>query len=147
MDQAIQEFIEKKRIAIVGASSQNSQKFGNMAARELIERGYEVVFVHPEAEQIDERPAYPNLAAVRDKADAVWVCIPPEGGESVLKDAAEAGFKNVWLQQGAASPELKTYGESLELDMVSGKCILMYAEPVGSLHKFHQVIWKIIGQY
>lgn len=147
MDQKIQEFFEKKRIAVVGASSKNRQKFGNMAVKELIERGYEVVFVHPDAEQIDGQPAYPDLSAVKDKADAVWVCIPPDGGEAVLRDAAEAGFKNVWLQQGASTADLVTYGESLELDMVSGKCILMYAEPVGSFHKFHQVIWKIIGQY
>jgi uncharacterized protein len=147
MDTQIQEFIEQKRIAIVGASSHNAQKFGNSAARELIERGYEVVFVHPQAEEIDGQSCYPDLAAVKDKADAVWVCIPPSGGEAVLREAAQAGFKNVWLQQGASTPELLQVGEELELDMVSGKCILMYPEPVGSYHKFHQVVWKIIGQY
>lgn len=147
MDQAIQDFIEMKRIAIVGASSKSNMKFGNSAAKELVERGYEVVYVHPEADQIDGQPCYPNLEAVKDKADVVWVCIPPEGGEAVLNEAAAAGFKNVWLQQGASTPDLKTYGENLELDLVTGKCILMYAEPVGSFHKFHQVIWKVIGQY
>ena len=146
MDQIIQEFVESKRIAIVGASSV-SQKFGNAAAKELVERGYEIVYVHPTADQIDGQPVYPNLMAVRDKADVVWVCIPKKGGEAVLREAAEAGFENVWLQQGASSPELLTLGEELDLDLVSGKCILMYAEPVGSLHKFHQVIWKLIGQY
>ncbi len=147
MDHAIQEFIEKKRIAIVGASSKNKQKFGNMAAKELLDRGYEVVFVHPESKEIDGQPCYPNLEAVKEKADAVFVCIPPEGGEQVLREATEAGFKNVWLQQGASTPDLLTLGNQLDLDVVSGKCILMYAEPVGSFHKFHQVIWKIVGQY
>ena len=146
MDQKIQDFVESKRIAIVGASSV-SEKFGNMAAKELVERGYEVVYVHPSAEEIDGQPVYSDLAAVKDKADAVWVCIPKEGGEAVLREAAEAGFKNVWLQQGASSPELIEVGEELNLDLVAGKCILMYAEPVGSFHKFHQVIWKLIGQY
>ncbi|MBL7161854.1 MAG: CoA-binding protein [Anaerolineales bacterium] len=146
MDQKIQDFVEGKRIAIVGASSV-AEKFGNAAAKELIERGYEVIYVHPNADEIDGQPVYPNLASVKDKADAVWVCIPKEGGEAVLREAAEAGFKNVWLQQGASSPELITLGEELKLDLTSGKCILMYAEPVGSIHKFHQVIWKLIGQY
>ncbi|MBC8507912.1 MAG: CoA-binding protein [Anaerolineales bacterium] len=146
MDQKIQDFIEKKRIAIVGASSA-SEKFGNSAAKELIERGYEVVYVHPSANEIDGQPVYRDLAAVKDKADAVWVCVPSEGGEAVLREAADAGFQNVWLQQGASSPELLKVGEELDLDLVSGKCILMYAEPVGSFHKFHQVIWKVIGQY
>jgi len=147
MEKTIQDFIEQKRIAIVGASTKNSQKFGNMAAYELVERGYEVVYVHPETSEIDGQPCYPNLAAVKDLADAVWVCIPSSGGEAVLREAAEAGFKNIWLQQGASSPELQQVGDDLDLDLVSGKCILMYAEPVGSYHKFHQMIWKVIGQY
>lgn len=146
MDPKIRDFIEQKCIAIVGASSV-SEKFGNSAAKELRERGYEVVYVHPSAKEIDGQPVYRDLASVKDKADAVWVCIPKEGGEPVLREAAEAGFKNVWLQQGASSPELLQVGEELDLDLVSGKCILMYAEPVGSIHKFHQVIWKVIGQY
>ncbi len=146
MDQKIQDFIKSKRIAIVGASSV-SGKFGNAAAKELSERGYEVVYVHPHADEIDGQSVYPNLEAVKDKADVVWVCIPKEGGDAVLREAAEAGFSNVWLQQGASSPELVKVGQELNLDLVSGKCILMYAEPVGSIHKFHQVVWKLIGQY
>lgn len=147
MNQSIQDFVEGKRIAVVGASQQNNQKFGNMAAKELIERGYEVVYVHPEAKEINGQPCYPNMDAVKDKADVVWVCVPATGGESVLREAAEAGFKNVWLQQGASSPELIKVGAELDIELVAGKCILMYAEPVGSYHKFHQVIWKMIGQY
>ncbi len=146
MDQKIQDFVASKRIAIVGASSVR-EKFGNSAAKELAERGYDVVYVHPTAKEIDGQPVYRDLAAVKDKADAVWICIPAEGGEALLRQAAEAGFKNVWLQQGASTPELLEVGEELNLDLVSGKCILMYAEPVGSFHKFHQVIWKLIGQY
>ncbi len=146
MDPAIQQFIEKKRMAIVGASRQNA-KFGSQAAKELEARGYEVLYIHPEAETINGKPCYPNLRAVKEKADVVWVCIPASGGEAVLREAADAGFRYVWLQQGASSPELLALGEDLELELVSGKCILMYAEPVTSLHKFHQVVWKLIGQY
>ena len=146
MDQAIQTFIEKKKIAVVGASRQGN-KFGNSAAKELQERGYEILYIHPEADEIDGHTAYPNLDAVKDQVESVWISIPVERGETVLRDAAEAGISNVWLQQGADSPELVELGKELELDLVAGKCILMYAEPVRSFHKFHQVIWKMIGQY
>lgn len=146
MDQNIREFIANKKIAVVGASRGGS-KFGNAAAKELQERGYEVFYIHPEAESIDEQPTYPNLEAVKDQAETVWVSLPAEKGDQVLREAADAGFKYVWLQQGASSPELKALGEELELELISGKCLLMYAEPVGSYHKFHQVVWKMIGQY
>lgn len=146
MEKVIQNFIEKKKIAIVGASRQGN-KFGNTAAQELLDRGYEIFLVHPETGEINGTPAYPNLDAVKDLAQSVWVSVPPERGEVVLREAAAAGFENVWLQQGAESPQLIALGDELGLELVSGKCILMYAEPVRSFHKFHQVIWKLIGQY
>ena len=146
MDQNIQNFIEKKQIAIVGAS-RSGKKFGNMAAKELKERGYEIFYVHPEISEIDGEPAYPNLEAVKNRVEAVWIGIPSEHGKPVLHQAANLGLKHVWLQQGADSPELINLGSELGLELVAGKCILMYAEPVGSYHKFHQVIWKLVGQY
>ena len=146
MDQTIQNFVSKKKVAIVGAS-RDCNKFGNSAAKELEARGYEVFYVHPEVTEIDDQPAYPNLEAVRDQVEAVWVSVPAERGEAVLRDAAAAGLTNVWLQQGASTPELVELGKELNLELVAGKCILMYAEPVGSFHKFHQLIWKLIGQY
>ena len=146
MDQNIQNFVDKKKVAIVGAS-RLCNKFGNMAAKELEGRGYEVFYVHPEVDEIEGIPTFPNLEAVKDQVESVWVSVPAERGEAVLREAAAAGIKNVWIQQGGSSPELVKLGEDLELELVAGKCILMYAEPVGSFHKFHQVIWKLIGQY
>lgn len=146
MEKDIQTFIEKKKIAIVGASRQGN-KFGNTAVQELLDRGYEIFLVHPDTEEINGIPAYPNLDAVKDLAQSVWVSVPPERGEMVLHDAAAAGFKNVWLQQGAESQRIIELGTELGLELVTGKCILMYAEPVRSYHKFHQVVWKLFGKY
>ena len=52
MDQSIHDFIECKRLAVIGASRKGN-KFGNMASKELRERGYQVFIVHPEADEID----------------------------------------------------------------------------------------------
>jgi predicted CoA-binding protein len=146
MEETIQTFIDQKKMAIVGAS-RNGSKFGNAAAKELQERGYDVFYIHPEAKEIDGNPVYPTLDAVKNQVKCVFICVPPERGEMVLRDAAAAGLNNVWLQQGADSDDLVKIGEGLGLELVAGKCILMYAEPVRSFHKFHQVIWKLIGQY
>ena len=55
MDQAIQDFINGKRIAIVGVS-RDGDKFGNTAFAELAARGYQVFAVHPEAKEIAGTP-------------------------------------------------------------------------------------------
>ena len=141
------EYQNFKKLAVVGASSKASNKFGNTAAKELIERGYEVFYVHPTAESIDGHTAYHSLAEVAEKVDAAVVCVPSHNVEAVLEDAAKAGIKRVWLQQGAGTPPLVAKGKELGLELVDGKCILMYAEPVTGFHSFHKFIWKLIGQY
>jgi len=145
MDSTIQEFITGKRIALAGAS-RTGKKFGNSAYKELIGRGYEVYLVHPEASAIEGDPCYPNLASLPDKVDGLLVCLPASQGMGMLKQAADQGVRNVWIQQGADSPELLALGRDLGLNLVSGKCILMYAPPVRSIHRFHRGFVKLIGQ-
>jgi len=147
MNTRIQEFISAKRIAVVGASRTNDKyKFGNMAAEELKRRGYEISFVHPQAETINGEAAYPSLSALTGKADGVLISLPASKSGPVLKDAAAAGLRNVWVQLGGESPELIQMGEELKLNLVTGKCILMYAQPVRSYHAIHRFFVKLGGQ-
>lgn len=146
MDQNIQAFIKHKNMAVVGASRQGN-KFGNTAGKELQERGYQVFYIHPEANEINGQPTFPDLNTIKEEVETVWICVQPEKGEAILRQAADAGISKVWLQMGGESPELEKLADKLDLDLVAGKCILMYAEPVRSFHKFHQVIWKMVGKY
>ncbi len=145
MNQAIEGFIQGKRIAVVGVS-RSGQKFGNIAYQELKSRGYQVFPVHPEAQELAGDRCYPNLAALQGQVDGVLVCVPAQPAEAVLREAAQAGLKKVWLQQGAETPQLLELGKSLGLELVSGKCILMYASPVTGLHGLHRGFAKIFGQ-
>jgi predicted CoA-binding protein len=145
MDPKITEFIQQKKLALVGAS-RDGKSFGNYASKELKQRGYEVLLVHPQAKEIDGQACYPDLQAVQDQVGGVVVCVPAAQAEGVLNQAGALGMKRVWLQQGAQTSQLVALGEQLGLEMVSGKCILMYAEPVGSIHKWHRGFMKLIGK-
>jgi predicted CoA-binding protein len=147
MNTQIQNFISGKRIAIVGASRTNDKtKFGNMAAIELKRRGYEVYLVHPQAETINGQRTYPNLGALKGRVDGVLVSIPATKGAEVLREAAAARLQNVWLQRGAESPELIKLGGELDLNLITGKCILMYAQPVRGFHAIHRFVTRLSGQ-
>jgi hypothetical protein len=50
---------------------------------------------------------------------------------NVARDAAAAGIRHVWLQQGAQSPEIVALCDQLGLETVAGECILMFAKPTG----------------
>jgi hypothetical protein len=141
VDQAIQHFIDGKRIAVVGVS-RSEKKFGNMAFAELAARGYQVFAVHPAAKEIAGAPCYPNLAALRGQVDGVLVIVAPQQAAQVLREAAAIGVKNVWLQQGAESPEALALARELGLELVANKCVLMYAPPVRSFHAWHRgFVW------
>lgn len=146
MDQLAKEFLQEKQIAVVGASN-NPKKFGYAAVQELKMRGYEVFPVHPTAENIQGLQAYSNLSALQDKVKAVWMGVKPDQGADILRDAAKIGVKKVWIQQMSETPELIALGKELGLTLITGKCILMYAEPVKSFHGFHRFFVKLFGQY
>ena len=112
MDQAIVDFTSGKRIAVVGVS-RKSTGFGRMAYKELAQRGYQVYAVNREAQDIDGAPCYPDLAPLAGQVDGVLVVVPPKDGAGVLRQAAELGIHNVWLQMGAESPELVVLAQEL----------------------------------
>lgn len=146
MNKEIALFLESKRIAVLGASH-TGKKMGNAIVDNLTEKGYEVFVVHPAAKVIDGRECHSNLSALKGQVDGAVFCIPPEKSLQAVKDAAEAGLSKIWLQQGSHSREVLALAYKLGLTVVAGKCIMMYAEPVKSIHKFHQSVNKIFGKY
>lgn len=144
MNPLIDDFISSKKIAIVGMS-RSGKKFGNYASKELKSRGYEIYPIHPEAKEIDGLACYPDMKSIGGKAEAIWISIAPAKVPAVLNEAAALHIKNIWLQQGAWSNEIQQTIDHLGLPVVSKKCILMYAQPVHSVHKFHRTIKSIFG--
>jgi len=139
MDTEVRNFIEKKNIAVIGLSKKKN-KFGNAAFKELKSRGYNVHAVHPGETEIDGIPCSPNIASIKDKVESVFISVSPIHIPAMLQEISSAGIKHVWLQQGCESPEAINEAQKLNLSLVTKKCILMYAEPVKSIHKFHRVI-------
>jgi uncharacterized protein len=145
MDQAVKDFIKGQRFAIAGLS-RSGGKFGNSIYKELKERGYKMFAIHPEAAEIGGAPCYSSLSALPEPVDGLIVCVAPGKVEPLLHEAMKVDVKNVWLQQGAQTPETVKLAKSLGLNVIAGKCILMYAEPVRSVHSFHRSIVKLFGR-
>jgi hypothetical protein len=146
MDSKIQDFIQIKRLAVAGVSH-SEQKFGNAIYKELKERGYEVYGVNPTLETIAGDKCYPSLDKLAGKVDGVVICLPPQKAVGVVREAAAAGIKNIWLQQGSQSLETSKAAREAGITPVEGKCILMYAGEVKSIHAFHKFFAKLFGQY
>ena len=141
----IDAFVSQRALAVVGAS-RSGKKFGNAVCRELKAKGYRVYALHPQAEAIEGERCYREFAALPEKVGGVVVVVKPAEAEKVVREAAAAGIARVWLQQGASSPEAIRLGEAQGMSVVAGECILMYTEPVKSIHAFHRWLWRIFGK-
>lgn len=142
---AVQEFIASRRLAVVGAS-RGGQKFGNTVMRELAAKGYEMLPVHPSAEAIDGARCWRRLRDIPGAVGGVVVVVPPIEAARVVHEALEAGITRVWLQQGSESEEAIAECEDRGALVVAGHCILMFAEPVRSVHRVHRLIWRLLGK-
>ena len=138
----VEEFLGARRVALVGAS-RSGKKFGNMAARHLRGKGYQVYSIHPEVDTIDGERCYHNLKEIPEPVEDLLVVVRPEQSQKVVREAAEAGIKRIWLQQGAESTEAIEFCRQQGISVIHGECILMFADPTGP-HKLHRWIWKLL---
>jgi len=105
-----------------------------------------VMAVHPELASVEGDPCFKSLAELPRPADGVLVCVQPEKVPEILRQAAAAGIRRVWLQQGAESDAAAKLAAELGLDLAQGECILMYAPPVRGFHRLHRGLWRLIGR-
>jgi uncharacterized protein len=142
---AVENFIGQHKLAVVGVS-RDTKKFGNMAYKALKEKGYQVYPINRNVEAVEGDRCFADLSALPEKVDGVLIVVPPAETEKVVREADAAGIKNVWMQQGAESDEAIRYCREHGLNEVHGECIMMFAAPVTSFHRWHRGAWKLFGK-
>ncbi|MFZ1291290.1 MAG: CoA-binding protein [Melioribacteraceae bacterium] len=142
---SIDEFLKCKNIAVVGVS-RKSTKFGNAIYKELKKKGFRTFAVNPNLENFDGDKCYNSLHELNGKVDAVINCVSPNQTLSIAKEAKEIGVKNFWMQQGSESEQAIKFCYENAINEIHKECILMFADPVNSIHGFHRWIWKVLGK-
>ncbi|UCD36838.1 MAG: CoA-binding protein [Fidelibacterota bacterium] len=142
---AVDDFLAQRSLAVVGVS-RSGKKFGNMVYRELKGKGYTLFPIHPEAQTLEGDTSYPSLGALPEKVGGLLIVVPPTETTAVVQDAASAGIKYIWMQQGAESEEAIAFCDANGISAVHGECILMFAQPMKFLHKPHRWVWKLLGK-
>lgn len=144
--ESINEFLRHQHIVVAGAS-RNRKKFGNIVFRDLLNKGYQVVPVNPNTEELEGYTCYPNLRNLPKKADALLLLTPPQQSLTLLEEAVQQGIYHIWIQQGAESSEVIKFCVDNHLHFISGPCILMHLEPVKNIHKVHRFLSKVFRTY
>lgn len=114
------------RIAVVGASN-NPSKYGNIIVKTLTGLGYPVFPVNPKGGVIAGLPAYRSLRDLPEPPDIVDVVTPPGVTRGILEDAASAGVRLVWLQDGSFDARVLAEAAAAPFKTVHGACIMVAA--------------------
>ncbi len=142
---AVDNFLAQKDLALVGVS-RSGKKFGNMALRELTANGYRVFPVHPNAETIQGVRSYRSIRELPTPVGGLLIVVQPNQTEVVVREAATAGIRRVWMQQGSQSPAALSFCTENGIEAVHGECILMFLEKGPVFHRFHHWLWGLLGK-
>lgn len=141
--ESVASFVAARRLALAGVSA-SGKGFGNAVLKELTVKGYDVVPVHPRAASLGGRAAFAAVGRITPPVEGLIVVLPPPEAARMVREAAAAGIRKVWLQQGAESDEALAAAREHGVELLQGHCILMFARPHG-LHKFHGWLWRTLG--
>ncbi len=141
----VDDFFAQKTVALVRASKQGPIH-GYSIDTELTKRGYTVFLVSPDANDSDEGKCWLKLVDLPETVGWVIIATPPVLTETYVHQAVDAKITRVWMQHGSESKAaIQLCGEKGIAD-IHGECVMMFAEPVASVHRFHRWIWKILGK-
>ncbi len=119
------------RVAVVGASS-NPERDSYKVASYLMEHGYQVIPVNPNAAEILGKTSYPDLSSIPETVEVVDVFRRPEEVLSVVDQAIRIGAKAAWMQKGVVNEEAAQKARDAGLLVVMDKC----------MHEEHQQLTK-----
>jgi len=93
----IDELLTLKTWAVVGLSN-NSERAAYRVSKLLIEKGHQVIPVHPKAETVHGQQGYAKLSDIPFAVDVVDIFVNSELAGEVVDSAIAIKAKGVWLQ-------------------------------------------------
>ncbi|HSJ50246.1 MAG TPA: CoA-binding protein [Actinomycetota bacterium] len=143
--QAAEAFLAHRRIAVTGVSRAPKDHGSNIVYKRLRDRGYEVVPVNPNADEVEGDPCYHDLKSIPGGVEAVVIGTRPELAEDTMRECVELGITNVWMHRGpgsgSVSPEATRYGRDHGVTVIDGGCPLMFGPTSDVGHKIMRFVF------
>ena len=143
---SIKKFIGLKNIAVIGVS-RTGKGFGVAVYNHLKDRGYTVFGVNRKGGFSNNTKLYTSLFGIEHHIDGIITVVPPAETEIIVQEAFDLGIKNIWMQLGSDSKNAIEICENNKMNLVYNECIMMFVEPVNSIHSLHRWLNKILGKY
>jgi uncharacterized protein len=135
----IDEFLGHKKLALLRLSP-TTPVAGGKIDEALKPLGYDVTVVY-----LDGSVTEPRLSTLKEPVEGVIIAVPKKYAGKAVQEALDAKMPRIWIQNGSQSQEALDLCAANGMPVVSGACVMMYAEPVKSVHAFHRWLWKRFG--
>lgn len=151
MQEATQNFLSLKRIAVAGVSRTQSNA-ANVIYRKLRDGGYTVFAVNPNAATVEGDTSYANLKSISEKPEGVMIVTKPEVTEEIVRECAELGISNVWMHNGmhslgtSVSENAVAFCRAHGINVIPGGCPMMFVENADFGHRIMRWLQGLTGK-
>jgi hypothetical protein len=155
LETLVQDFLAQRRIAVVGVSERRDTGC-NLAYRRFKKAGYMTSAVNPHLTSFEGDPCYPDLSAIPDKPDAVFILTSPPVTEQIVQQCVDLGIKRVWMHcmmgtkpgltpgMTSVSPEAVHACREHGITVIPGACPNQFLEADFG-HAAMRVLWRTLG--
>jgi len=151
----VRDFLAQKTIAVVGVSDKRETGC-NLGYRKFKAAGYTVYAVNPHLKTFDGEPCYPDLKAIPQKPDAVFILANPKVTDQIVQQCVELGITHVWMHcmmgtkpgltpgTTSVSPEAVRLCREHGIAVIPGSCPNQFLKPDFG-HALMRVMWGTLG--
>jgi uncharacterized protein len=155
IDALVQSFLAQKSIAVVGVSDRRETGC-NLNYKKFKANGYRVYAVNPRISTFDGEPCYPDLNALPEKPDAVFIMTSPNVTEQIVQQCVNLGITHVWMHclmgtkpgLGAGSTSVSQSAVEMckenNVAVIPGTCPNQFLKP-DFFHGTMRRLWKAFG--
>ena len=155
IDGMVRDFLAQKKIAVVGVSDKRETGC-NLGYRKFKSAGYTVYAVNPHLQSFDGAPCYPDLKAIPEKPDAVFILANPRVTDQIVQQCVELGIKHVWMhclmgtRPGLAAGMTSVSAAAVQMCRANGIAVIPGTCPNQFLapdfaHNAMRILWRTLG--
>ena len=120
-------------IAMVGLSPDPNRP-SHRVAKYLINQGYKVIPVNPDAQEILGTRSYSNMSSIPETIEIVDIFRRSEEVMPIVDEAIKVGAKAVWMQEGVVNEEAVLKAHNAGLLVVMDRCMLKEHKRLNKKH-------------
>ena len=111
-----------KTIAVVGIST-NPEKSAHYVPRYLQSKGYNIIPINPNSEQILGKQCLKSIEDIKETVDIIQIFRPSDQVLPFVKSAISKKPKTIWLQKGIHNTQAEEIALEKGIDVVFNRCM------------------------